>query len=640
MFNLFRSRDRLVRILLGAILLVVALSMVTYLIPSYGNTDRGPDSVVAEIGKETVTAHDIQTYVQNGIRAHAVPTDMVALYLPQIIDEVLTFRAKVYEARRLGLRVSDADVSEAIRMSLPDLFPEGKFVGREAYAARVAQMNTTIPEFEKEFADNVLVNRLTQIVVEGTLVTPEEIGQEFHRRNDKVKIEYVKIDPAKLKSEVTVTPAEVKDYYDKNSAAFPVPEKRNLAILILDQAKIEQSIQLSDAELRRAYEADKDKFRNPERVQTRHILIKAGTAPEEDAKAKAKAEDILKQLKAGADFAELAKKNSQDPGSAFKGGDLGWLVRGQTVKPFEDAAFSMKPKQISEPVKTQFGYHIIEVLDHQEAHLETFEEARAQIAEGLRKERAGKMMEDLTDRAESALKKEPAEKVAAELNLAPPITAENLAAGEPIPGIGPNKDLQQSVSALQKGQASDPVSLPGNRIAIAVVTAVTPARSATFEEAQARIRGLLESQKAAQLSGQRASDFVAKVHAMNGDLEKAAKAMGLEAKTPAPFDRAASLEGLGSAAYFAEAFTKPDGTILGPTPIPQGRVVAKVLEKLPADMSQLPAQRAGLETQLRFQKAKERRDLFEAGLREQLIREGKLKIHKKVVDQLAASYRG
>jgi len=446
MFNLFRSRDRLVRILLSAVLLVVALSMVTYLIPSYGNTDRGPDSVVAEVGKETITAHDIQIFVQNAIRSRTIPMDMVSLYLPQLVDDVVNFHAMIYEAKRLGLRVSDEDVSAAIRMSRPDLFPDGKFVGREAYAAVLAQQNLTIPEFETEFANNVLITRLTQIVVEGTVVTPAEIEQEYRRRNDKVKIEFVKIEPEKLKSDVSVTPAEIKAYYDKTPGQYPVPEKRSLAILMLDQAKIEQSIQVSDAELHRAYDADKEKFRNPERVQARHILIKGGTTPEEDAKARAKAEDLLKQLKGGADFAELAKKNSQDPGSGFKGGDLGWLVRGQTVKSFEDAAFSLKPHQISDPVKTQFGYHIIQVLEHQQPHLGSFEEVRAQLADDVRKMRVGKMMEDLADRAESALKKEPAEKVAAELNLAPPVVAENIGPGEPIPGIGANKDLQQGFS--------------------------------------------------------------------------------------------------------------------------------------------------------------------------------------------------
>jgi peptidyl-prolyl cis-trans isomerase D len=646
MFNLFRSRDRLIRIMLTAILLVVAASMVTYLIPSYGNTDRGPDSVLAEVGKDTITMHEVQLKIQDAIRAQRMPTDMVSLYLPQLIEDLVTYHALIYEAHRLGLQVTDAETSSTIRAAIPNLFPDGKFVGREAYAAFVGQQNMTIPEFEADMANRILVTRLTDIVLEGTLVTPAEIEQEYHRRNDKIKVEYVKISPAQFKSDVKVTPAEIKAYYDKNRAQFPIPEKRSLAVVMLDQGRIEQSLQPPDADLRRMYDSEKDSFRNPERVLTRHILFKAGKTPEEDAKIKAKAEDVLKQLKAGADFAELAKKYSEDrgpdgrSGSAARGGDLGWLVRGQTVKPFEDTAFSLKPKEISDLVKTQFGYHIIQVLDHQQAHLQTFEEARAQLVDEWRKQRASQMIEDLADRAEAGLKKDPPDKVAKDLNLAPPIVADNLAPGQPVPGIGANNDFQQAIKGLQKGEVSPPVPLPGNRVALAVVTAVVPTHPATLEEAEKQIEPMLESAKINQLASERANEVAKRVKEMNGDLEKAAKSMGLEVKTPAAFDRAASVEGLGSAAYLAEGFVKPVGTILGPTPVPDGRVIAKVVEHLPADISLLAAQRAGLEAELRGKKANERNDLFSAGLREELIKERLIKIHKKVVDQLIASYRG
>ncbi len=647
MFNLFRSRDRLIRIMLTAILLVVAASMVTYLIPSYGNTDRGPDSVIAEVGNDKITTHEVQLKIQDDIRSRRMPTDMVSLYLPQDIEDLVTYHALIYEAHRLGLQVTDEEISNTIRTAIPGLFPDGQFVGRDAYAAFVGQQNMTIPEFEADMANRILVTRLSDIVLEGTLVTPEEIEQEYHRRNDKIQVAYVKISPAQFKSDVKVTPEEMKQYYDKNVAQFPIPEKRSLAILILNQAQIEQLLLPPEADLHRMYESEKDNFRNPERVLARHILLKSdGKNPEEDAKVKAKAEDILKQLRAGADFAELAKKYSDDrgpdgrSGSAAKGGDLGWLVRGQTVKPFEDATFSLKPKQISDLVKTQFGYHIIEVLDHQQPHLQTFEEARAQLMDEWRKQRASQMIEDLTDRAEAALKKDPPDKVAKELNLAPPIMAENLAPGQPVPGIGTNNDFQQAIKGLQKGEVSQAVQLPGNRIAIAVVTAVVPTHPATFEEAEKEIEPMLESAKTNQLALERVNELAKKVKEMNGDLEKAAKSMGLEVKTPAPFDRAASVEGLGSAAYLAEGFLKPVGTLVGPIPVPDGRVLAKVVEHVPADMSLLPAQRAGLEAELRGKEARERNDLFSAGLREELIREGKIKIHKKAVDQLIASFRG
>jgi peptidyl-prolyl cis-trans isomerase D len=640
MFNLFRSRDRLVRIMLSALLLLVALSMVTYLIPNYGSGDRGPDSVVAEIGKDTITARDIQLKVQDAIRGRMVPTDMVGLYLPQIVEDMVDYRSMVYEAERLGLKVSDDETSAAIRMSVPALFPDGKFVGREAYASMLAQQNITIPEFETDIARRILVNRLTQIALEGIVVTPAEVEQEYRRRNEKVKIQYVKISPDQFKSEAKVTPAEMKAYFDKNPKAFPIPEKRSLAVLTLDQARLEQSIQPSEAQLRQAYDSDKEKFRTPERVQARHILLKAGKNPAEDAKIKAKAEDLLKQLKSGADFASLATKNSEDPGSSFKGGELGMVVRGQTVKPFEDVAFSLKPKQISDLVKTQFGYHIIQVLDHQEAHLKTFDEARDQLLDEFRKQRAGQMMQELTDRAQNALKKEPAEKVARDLDLAPPVAVENIGSGDSIPGIGANKDFQQSINGLQKGEVSQPVSLPGNRVVMAVVTSVTPTHPSTYAEAESQIRQMLESQKAGQLSAQRATDLQAKATAMNGDLEKAAKSMGLEVKSPLPFGRSESVEGAGTAGYFAQAFTKPDGTLLGVIPVPDARVVARVVGHLPADMSQFQAQRANLQLELKQKKASERRDLFAAGLRERLIKEGKVKVHQKVVNQLMTNYRG
>ena len=641
MFDLFRSRDKAVRYLLSGLLLVVALSMVTYLIPSYGGGGPGQDAVVAEIGKDTITLRDAQLGIRNALHNRSIPPDLVSLYVPQILEQLINQHTMVYEAHRLGLQVSDDDISSTIRLSIPNLFPDGKFVGRDAYAAMLAQQNLSIPEFESDVARQVLMTRLQQVVVEGTVVSPAEIDQEYRRRHEKVEIQYVKISPDKMKSEVQITPAEMKDYYEKNRAAFSIPEKRSLAILVIDPAKLQQSVEPSDAELKRAYENNKDKFRTPERVKVRHILLKTtDKTPAEDAKMKAKAEDLLKQIKGGADFAELARKNSEDPGSAVKGGDLGWIVRGQTVPPFENAAFSLKPNEISNVIQTQYGYHIIQVLDHEQAHLKTFDEVRAQLTDEYRKQRGNQMMQDLTDRAEAALKKDPPEKVAQDLKLAAPIKVENFAPGDRIPEIGANRDFDQSVTGLQKGEVSQPVAVPPNRAVLAVVTAVTPTHPATLEEVQSQVRQTLEQQKVDQLMNKRAADLMAKTTAMNGDLEKAAKSLGLEVKKPAPVDRSGAVEGLGPASYVMQAFTKPDGGIFGPVPLPDGRVIAKVLSHVPPDMAQFAAQRSAIRDELKARKAKERDELFEAGLREQLIKQGVVKIHQKVVDQLVANYRG
>src|SRR5579864_290840 len=641
MFDLFRSRDKAVRFFLSALLLIVALSMVTYLIPSYGTGDRGTDGILAKIGKDTVTMREAQLAIQAQMRGRTVPPDLISLYIPRIVDEIITQRSLVYEATRLGLTVTDEETQNAIRGAIPQLFQDGKFVGKEAYEALLAQQNLSIPEFEAEMQRQVLINRLRIIAIEGTVVSPPEIEREYHRRYDKVKIQYVKISPDKLKSEAQVTPAEIKEYHDKNPNAFPVPEKKSMELVILDQAKLEQSINPSDADLHRLYDADRERFRTSERVQVRHMLLKTtGKSPEEDAKIKAKAEDLLKLLKAGGDFAELARKNSEDPGSATKGGDLGWVARGQTVKPFEDTAFSLKPKEISGLVKTEYGYHILQVLDHEQAHQRTFDEVKAQLADEFRKQRASQIMQDLPDRMEAALKKEPPAKVASEMNLAPPITVENVSAGDPIPDVGVNKDFEQSLAGLQKGAVSQPVALPPNRIVMAVVTKVTPTHPASLEEAQGRIRQMLESQKLQQLVTKRANELVAKAQAMNGDLEKAAKSLGLEVKSPDAFSRQGAVEGLGQAGFVGQAFDRPEGAIFGPLPLSDGQVVGKVMSHLPADMSQFEAQRIGLRDELKSKKARERVDLFDAGLREELIKEGKVKIYQDVVNRLVASYRG
>ena len=643
MFDLFRSRDKAVRFLLTGLLLLVALSMVTYLIPSYGSGDRGQDSVIAEIGRENLTMRDAQFNIQSMLRGRSVPPDMVSLYVPQIVEQMINERILAYEAQRLGLKASDEDTFNAIRTSIPQLFPDGKFVGKESYAAFLAQQNLSIPEYESEMSRLVLFAKLRQILVEGTVVSNQQIEQEYKRRSDKVKIQYVTLSPEKLKSEVQVSPAEMHSYFDKNPKGFPMPEKRTLSILVIDQAKVEQGFSATDSDLQKMYDADKDRFRTPERAKVRHILLTTtGKTPDEEAKIKAKAESLLKQIKSGADFADLARKNSQDPASAAKGGDLDWIVRGQTVKAFENTAFSLKPKEISDLVKTEYGYQIVQGLDHEQAHLRPFDEVKAQLGEEYRKQRGNQIIQDLIDKAQASLKATPQDpdKVARDLNLPAPMKVDSIAPGDPIPGIGVNRDFEQSITGLQKNEVSQPVAVPPNRVLMAVVTNVIPTHPATFEEAQDRMRQALERQKLDQLIARRSDELVAKANSMGGDLEKASKSLGLEVKNPPEFDRSGAVEGLGPASSIADAFTRPAGSVFGPIPVQGNRIVVKVVSHVAADMNELAAQRSAIRDELKTKIAQERYQLFEVGVREQLIKDGKVKIHQDVINRLIANYRG
>ena len=643
MFDLFRSREKSVRIVLGALLLLVALSMLTYLVPNY-NTG-GParaDQVVASVGPTEITVAEVQHLIQNAMKGKQLPPQLISTYIPQMVDQMVSDRALAYEAQRLGLTVSDADLRDAIQQMLPQLFPDGKFVGKDVYAQVLAQQELSIPQFEADLRRQVLITKLRDIAMEGTIVTPLEIENTYKVKDEKLKIAYVKIPADKYKAEAQPTQAEIENYFKVNQAQYNQPETKNLTILIADQAKIAEGLNPSDADLQKLYNQNQDQFRTKERVHARHILLMTqGKPPAEDAKIKAQAEDLLKQIQAGANFEELAKKYSQDPGSAPKGGDLGWVEHGQMVPAFEQACFSLKPGQTSGVIKTEYGYHIVQVLAHEDAHLQTFDQVKAQLATQWKNARVNQLMQQISDQAQSALQKDPLhpEKVAEQFHMQL-VKADGAAAGKALPEIGTNADFDQSLIGLQTGQVSQPVALPGNKLAIAVVTAVQPARPSTLQEVESQVRDTLTATKQKQVVEKHARELYDKAKADGGDLAKAAKSMGLEVKTSEDFARSGAVEGLGAAGYFQAGFSQPVGSLVGPLGVADGAwVVAKVLSHTPADMSKLAEQRATIRDDIKSQRARERAELFDLGVRDELKQEGKLKYHQDVIDQLMTQYR-
>src|SRR5664279_4668885 len=232
MFDLFRSRDKAVRILLGALLLLVAFSMLTYLVPNYSNGTSSSDTVIAEVGKDPITLAETQRLIQSTVRGRQLPPDILPTYIPQMVDQMITERAMVMEAERLGLQVSDSDVADSIRPMVPSLFPDGKFVGKEAYAAMLSQQNLTIDQFEADLKRQVMISRLRDIAMEGTIVTQSEIEAAFRKKNEKIKVEFVRLTADKYKAESQPTTQEMLDFYKANTARYTSPEKKNLTVLI------------------------------------------------------------------------------------------------------------------------------------------------------------------------------------------------------------------------------------------------------------------------------------------------------------------------------------------------------------------------------------------------------------------------
>lgn len=229
------------------------------------------------------------------------------------------------------------------------------------------------------------------------------------------------------------------------------------------------------------------------------------------------------------------------------------------------------------------------------------------------------------------------EKVAAEFNMQL-VRADGLEAGNPIPGVGASTDFDQSIATLKKGEVSQPVALPGDKIAVAILTDVIPPRPATFEEVESKVRDSVVQIRTQRTLQKHAQELLDKAKAMGGDLVKAAKSMGKEAKTANAVGPTSTVEGLGSLSFMVDVFGRPDGTLFGPFTAADGTVVGKVVQNVPVDVTQLAAERNSLRDEIKTQKARDRAVLFEAGLRDRLTQEGKIKIHQDVIQRLVADF--
>ena len=646
MFDLFRKSEKTKKYFMGGILVFVSASMLLYLVPNYNNGSSSSDVVVAKVGGEEITEAEARKMIESQTRGKQIPAEIIPNYVPQIIDEMISDRALAYEARKLGFQVSDQDVADYLRQNFPGLFQDGKFVGNDVYASMLAQQGVTIDQFESEIKRTMLVGKLREVAIEGSVVTPAQIEQEYRKKNDQIQLQYVKVTQDKYKKDAEPTEQEMQQYFKTNAARYQDPEKKNLVLLIADGAKIAESLTPTDQDLQVMYNENQASFRVPERVHVRHILLMTqGKPASDDAKIKAKAEDLVKQLRAGADFAAMAKKNSEDNqgpdgGSAAKGGDLGWVTRGQMVGEFEKATFSLKPMVISDPVKTQYGYHIIQVLAREDARLKPFPEVKDDLAKQWKQQRVNAMMQKISDNVEAALQKDPAhpDKVAADLGMEV-VHADGVAPGQVVPEVGASPDFDHAIASLKVGEVSQPVSPAANKVVVAELTGVVPAHPATFDEVKTQVHDSMLNSKLAHMVQDKAKELADAAKANGGDLAKAAKAMGLEVKTTELFKRQAPVEGLGSANYFDDAFTTAVGTVLNPIPMPEATVVVKVVQHADADMSKLPEQRDQIRESLKGDMARERNTIFETGLIDRLTKDGVIKMHPDVVARIISSFR-
>src|SRR5437867_114921 len=616
------------RILLGAVVLVLGGSMLLYLVPQSPVSGEISTDTVAKIGDESVSVQDVRQRLDERLQGRAVPKGLEGFYAQQILNDLVFQKEIEYEAKRLGISVSDQERADRIRQYVPTAFVGGTFVGVERYSAEVqARFQKTVPEFEELVRQGMLNEKFQKLVTDGISVGPAELQDEFRIKNEKVKLDYALIKPEELEAKITPDEAEIKASFEKNKSKYQVPEKRVVRYALVDVNQIRQNLQISDDQLKVQYQKNIQQYQVPNRVHAQHILLMTvGKTDAEVEEIRKKAEDILNQLKKGAKFEDLAKKYSEDPGTKDKGGDLGWLVQGQTVTEFEKVALSLQKGQTSDLVKTQYGFHIIKVLDKETANTKPFEEVKDSLRAPLLLSQADKQASDIADQMSAAIRKSNKTSLDDLANQYKLILGETRPVGatDPLLELGNSTDVKDAIFRLRAGELSLPIRTDLRYVVLSLKT-VLPAHQATLEEVRDKIITELKREKAAALARNKADELVKRAKA-GEKFDVAAKALGLEPKTSDLLARDGSIPGAASGKQLSPAFNLKPGGGGVPLSLGQNWLVYRVAEKQEPNPADFERQKKELTESVLQSKRELAFQTFRTALEDRLKKEGKLKL--------------
>ncbi|MGC1417712.1 MAG: peptidylprolyl isomerase [Candidatus Acidiferrum sp.] len=619
------------RILLGVVVLALSGGMLLYLVPTGpGGTTGASADVVAKVGDQTVTLTDIRQQLDQIKQRNQVPPMLVPYYTQQILHQLLLQKEMQYEGTRLGIHVSNDEIADRIRLILPAAFNQGVPIAPDQYASLVqSRTQMTVPQFEDMVRLGLLQERFQRLVTDGISASPAELQDEFNYRNQKVKLDYAFIKPEDLQAKVTVDDAEIKAAYEKNKARYQVPEKRVVRYAIVDVNQIRQGIQISDAQLEAIYKQNIQQYEVPNRVHVQHILFLTVDKPDAEVQEiKKRAEDVLKQAKSGANFEDLAKKYSEDPGTKDKGGDLGWIVQGQTVPEFEKVAFSLPKGSISDLVKTQYGFHIIKIIDKETAHTKSFDEVKDAIRAQLLPNEAEKQASDIADKLSQAIRQsnkisldDLAKQDHLSVGQTPPVSAT-----DPLIELGnsPDVKLSDTIFRLRQGELSLPVHTDRGYLVLDV-SQILPAHQGTLEEVRDKVVADLKQQKASAEASAKAQELIKRVKA-GEKFDAAAKALGLDAKTSDDFARGGSISNVASGKQLAAAFQLKTGGVGAPLQLGANWLVYEVVDKVEPNPADFEKQKKEITDAVLQQKRSVAFEAFQTALEERLKKEGKLQL--------------
>jgi len=569
-------------------LALVCLAFVIFYIPDFlsnPGTDLAATNTVAVVEGREIQGDEFRRTYQAQLQAYrsAYGGSMSEALLKQlgvdqqILQQMVDERAALAEAERLGIGVSDGEVRQAI-LAVPAFQENGAFIGAQRYQQLLSSQNppVTTSQFEESVRRALVVEKLRSSVTEWLSIADKELEQEYRRRNEKVKLAVVSLLTDSFRAGVTASDADVAAHFEARKDDFLIPEKRKIRYVLIDVDAMRAKAVVPAADVERAYNDNFELYSTPDQVRASHILLK--TEAKDEAAVRARAEALLKQARAGADFAQLATKNSEDEGTAPKGGDLDYFGRGRMVPEFDEAAFALQAGQISDLVKTQYGFHIIKVVEKKPGTTRTLDEVRPQLTDQLSFQLAQTQATDLAEKLAPQIGKPGDLDSVAAANGLQVQESSFFARDEPVMGLGASPEVSARTFQLNPGDVTDAVRTGRGYVFLTLVTRQDP-YVPKLDEVKERVREEVIKLRARELSRQKAAQLTSTLKTA-ADFEKAAKAAGSAAETTELITRDAPIPQLGIAPAVSDlAFKLPVGAVSDPIATDQGTAIVKVLEK-------------------------------------------------------------
>lgn len=632
MLNVFRDNLRHLK----WVLWVVAFSMVLYLgaffIDDPGAVPDSPEAWAVKVGDHTVSTQEFLDEARRRDdfyrRLLGGQYDQMRASLrlgSQVAESLVDRQIMLVEAKALGMTAGKDELSKRILEDPSFKDASGNFIGRDRYVELLNQnWNGGVAGYEAALRDEIAIQKWIDLVTEPAQVGDPELEKAYRDRNERAAFDYLFFPLAEQKVGTDVSDAEGRAYWTANPDRFRRAEGRKVKLLVVDRQAQASKATVTDADVRKYYDDNLSQFSRPEQRRASHVLfrVEPNAKPDDRRSVRDLAESVLKRAQAGEDFAALARAMSQDPGSASNGGDLGWFGRGDMVPAFDQAAFSTAPGQFAPVVETEFGYHVLKVVDQRAAGSTPFEEVQAGIRRQVELRRQQEVVEAEAKRLRDAISNlAQLDEVAAKEGLK--VEEREIVRDEPTRDLGPSPEFVNAIFTTAPGSVSAPAAV-ARGMAIAGIVEVVPASVRPYDEVagQAKAEALAERQRqAALLAARRAA----------ADLDAAARASKLEVKKSGDVSPGFALPGPGRSAELEQALFAAS-TVVGSTgavATPGGAVAYRVTRHDAFDRARFEGQKAALRTEL----LQQRRQVLLDGVLGSLRRKYDVRINDPVVQR-------